>query len=556
MRISSAYLDQRYGGDTVGSIYSDVAQKAAKGGDGMVEFVFCPDDKCCHKVLEAVRKAVAAGYRLGDIAVLVRLNQEGADIAEYLIDNGVSVLSDDSLKVASSLTVRRLAALLSGMDNPEDEMAAFLAGDLGVEMPENYHSLVDLCECLLRGLEKADPDTYEAETLYIQSFMDIVQDFVSVNGNSLRAFLKKWSEDKSNISSPKSEDSVRIMTVHKSKGLDFPYVIFPSLGSVGFFAHGNRWSKPEVEGTALEDAASGVYDVHLSGKSVDTLFEGSYRNEVIMQYVDNINILYVAFTRASKAMSVISARPDEQAGDFSGFLQWTYAFMESEGESLGFVSEGSAEEGEVVFRKGAFPVPPECRSGQSQRIPSHFVSFPLNPEPGDENEDVRERGRLKFSTDSLDFFSDEGQTGVSASNRIRGVVLHDILSRVRTVGELEDAVAASVMNGELRDDEAEEAAALLSERISRVAGYSWFPDDPDAVFNEQELVDTDGSVLRPDRVVVSGGRVTVVDYKFGEHRKSYERQVRRYADIWNRMGYDDVSAYLWYVQSGEVKKIV
>lgn len=555
-KAASEYLDRRYGDDTVGSIYADVCQKAAKEGEGMVEFVFCDDDLYYHRILEAVQGAVAVGYRLGDIAVLVRLNQEGADIAEYLIANGVSVLSDDSLKVASSLTVRRLAALLSGMDNPEDEMALFLSGDLRVEMPESYHSLVDLCESLLRGLEKADPDTYAAETLYIQSFMDIVQDFVSAHGNSLRAFLKKWSEDKSNISSPKSEDSVRIMTVHKSKGLDFPYVIFPSLESVGFFAHGNRWSKPEVEGTELEDAASGVYDVHLSGKSVDTLFEGSYRNEVLMQYVDNINILYVAFTRASRAMSVISAFPGEVTGDFSGFSQWTYAFIESEGENLGFVSEGSAEEGAVVFRKGEFPAPPECRSGQVQRIPSHFVSFPLNQEPGDENDDVRERGRLKFSTDSLDFFSEEGQTGVAASNRIRGVVLHDILSRVRTVGDLGDAVAKSVVNGELREDEAEEAMALLSGRIAQVADHSWFPDDPETVFNESELIDTDGSILRPDRVVVSDGRVTVVDYKFGEHRKSYERQVRRYADIWSRMGYDEVSAYLWYVQSGEVKKIV
>lgn len=253
---------------------------------------------------------------------------------------------------------------------------------------------------------------------------------------------------------------------------------------------------------------------------------------------------------------MISAFPGEVTGDFSGFSQWTYAFIESEGENLGFVSEGSAEEGAVVFRKGEFPAPPECRSGQVQRIPSHFVSFPLNQEPGDENDDVRERGRLKFSTDSLDFFSEEGQTGVAASNRIRGVVLHDILSRVRTVGDLGDAVAKSVVNGELREDEAEEAMALLSGRIAQVADHSWFPDDPETVFNESELIDTDGSILRPDRVVVSDGRVTVVDYKFGEHRKSYERQVRRYADIWSRMGYDEVSAYLWYVQSGEVKKIV
>lgn len=552
-KAASEYLDNRYGSEVISSIYSDVEQKSAKGGEGMVEMVFCNNDLFYPNILDAVRRAMDAGYRPGDIAVLVRLNQEGADIAGYLMENGIRVLSDDSLKVSSSLTVRRLVALLSGLDNPEDAMAAYLARDLGVEIPDTCHSLVDLCEELLRGLDRSDPDTFRAETLYIQSFMDIVQDFVAVHGNSLRAFLKKWAEDKSNISSPKSDDAVRIMTVHKSKGLDFPYVIFPSLESVGFFTHGNRWSKPDIEGTRLEDAASGVYDVHLSAKSKDTLFESCYKDEVLMQYVDNINILYVAFTRASKAMSVISVRPEEPAGDYSGFLQWTYALMENEGRELGFVSEVSEDEGTTVFRKGDFPAPPEVVPEHVMSMPSHFLSVPLNPVPGDEEQDVRERGRLKFSTDALDFFAEDGQTGISASNRIKGVILHDILARVRAVSDLKAAVEVSVINGDLTQEDAEEAFSLLSERIGQV---DWFPEGPDIVYNETEIIDADGSVLRPDRVVISDGKVTVVDYKFGGHHRSYERQVARYADLWRRMGYDDVSAYLWYVHTGEVKKIV
>ena len=85
-----------------------------------------------------------------------------------------------------------------------------------------------------------------------------------------------------------------------------------------------------------------------------------------------------------------------------------------------------------------------------------------------------------------------------------------------------------------------------------MSGRGWFPEDRNAVLNEVSIIDTDGQVYRPDRVVKTGDKVIIVDYKFGEHYKKYERQMTRYADLWRRMGYADVSAYLWYVQTGEI----
>ena len=537
---AAKYLDEKYGEgcNAIGSIYSDVEQKAAKDGDGMLEVLFCTEELHHGNILAAIGRATEAGYRPGDITILVRSNNEGSEIAEYLIDNGIGVLSDDSLRVSSSLTVRRLVSLLSGIGNPDDRMASFLAETLKVEVPENYHSLVDLCEILLRSLKAADEETFKTETLYIQSFMDLVQDFVATSGNSLRAFLKKWEDDESNISSPKSDDAVRIMTVHKSKGLDFPYVIFPSLGSVPFFKHGPRWSEPEVEGTVLEGVARGIYDVHLSGKSADTLFENSYRNELLMQYVDNINVLYVAFTRAAKAMTVISTIPEEE-----GFAGWTRAFMENQGEEMGFVSE-EPEEGVTVYRKGTFPELSAPKDSSEEKIISSFCSY------------EGKKGRIRLSADAYDFFSQDGDTGISASNRIRGVVLHDVLSRIIRPSDLENAVRSVMLEGSMTSSEADDIRDLLKDALEKVDGYGWFPEDPEQVLNESELIDTDGELYRPDRVVITDGRVSVIDFKFGEHHIGYERQVRRYAGIWRRMGYTDVSAYLWYVHAGEVMRIL
>ena len=185
-----------------------------------------------------------------------------------------------------------------------------------------------------------------------------------------------------------------------------------------------------------------------------------------------------------------------------------------------------------------------------------YPSIPLNPQEGLEETDVRERGRLKFSADALDFFSEDGLAGVSASNRIKGVVLHDVLSAVVSPDDLEQAVANAVMSGVLTGEEAGQALELLQGRISEVKDRGWFPGERANVLNEVSLIDTDGQVYRPDRVVKTSDGIIIIDYKFGEHYRKYEHQMSRYADLWRSMGYKDVTAFVWYVQTGEIIPVV
>ena len=145
---------------------------------------------------------------------------------------------------------------------------------------------------------------------------------------------------------------------------------------------------------------------------------------------------------------------------------------------------------------------------------------------------------------------------MSSSKRIRGVVLHDILSCVRVPQELKASVARALAAGELSESEAKEAFVLLSEGISRVADRGWFPENGAEVMSEVTVIDSDGKMYRPDRVVLKDGKVTVIDFKFGNHDIRYERQVRHYAEMWRRMGYSDVSAFLWYVQDDKVIEVI
>ena len=106
-----------------------------------------------------------------------------------------------------------------------------------------------------------------------------------------------------------------------------------------------------------------------------------------------------------------------------------------------------------------------------------------------------------------------------------------------------------------RVEEADTAYRLLEKAIESVMDRGWFGPGAGKVYNETSLIDTDGQVYRPDRVVVGNGRVMVIDYKFGEHHRQYERQVKKYMDIWKRRGYEDVSGYLWYVDASSIVEV-
>ena len=152
----------------------------------------------------------------------------------------------------------------------------------------------------------------------------------------------------------------------------------------------------------------------------------------------------------------------------------------------------------------------------------------------------------------MDFFSEDGNVGIAASNRIRGVVLHDILAGIVVPADLDKAVRKAVDTGEITAEEASEIRSLLAERITQGVRNGWFPEDASKVLNETSLIASSGRLYRPDRVVLDGGKVVIIDYKFGEHYKKYEKQLTGYADLWRKMGYEDVSAILWYVHTGEI----
>ena len=536
---------------SIHDIYADAGQKVMSrdASDGSVEAVFCDKEDEMRMILESVRRVHEAGARYGDITVLVRGNKQGSDVAVYLMDNGIGVISDDSLHLKSSAVIRRLVSLLSSVGDEDDSIGSFLAGELDIDVAaQSSLSLSDLCERLLRVLREREPELFESETGYIQAFMDFVQDYVSSNGNSIDGFLKSWHDADPTISSPADPESVRVMTIHKSKGLEFQHVILPFAEEVGLFRSENHWTRPSVEDTELQGVADGVYNVRLrKPDNEDTLFRDGSRKEMRFQFVDNINTFYVALTRPVKGLTVISRTPPEKITDFTDFSQILYAYLCGRGAALGYSKDETDDR--IVFSKGLLYDYSTLKrgSGAVAELSPGYPSYPLNPTPGDDGEDVRERGRLKFSADSIDFFLDESRTEA----RLNGTVLHGILSEVVTPSDLPGAVRKAFEAGEIDAGQESEYMNILSLRVA--SRPEWFSSEGAMVLNETQLIDTDGQVYRPDRVVIRDGGVTVIDYKFGERNRRYRRQVERYADIYRRMGYSSVSPVIWYVLTDEVE---
>ena len=535
-------LDSLLGGEDIRRIYADVKQhpRFRDPAPGSVDVQFCEDhDAELDAILGTIREVREAGARYGDIAILVRGNAEGSEIAARLVAEGIPVVSDDSLFVKSSVTVRRLVSQLSLVDSPgtpeSASVAGFLAREMKISLPDHYHSLTELAESLLRGLRDAEPATFDAEIPYVQSFMDFLLDWTASRGNDLAAFLRDWDGADPKIASPDSGASVRVMTIHKSKGLEFPYVIFPFAEKVTLFKPSAYWCRPDVDGKPIADVADGVYHVELSGTSEDTLFAEDYRRERQMQMIDNINVFYVALTRPKYGLKIIAKSPtgkvldavrDGKEVEWKNLSQILYGFV----KSLDY-REGTLYDFASMERKAATAKP----------LAVGYPSF-----------EAGERGRLKFSRDAADYFGPDGLVGPDASNRLRGLVMHDILASVSLPEDLPDAVDRAVASGELPRADREHTLSFLSAEIASVAARGWFSPD-NRVLNEEPILAADGTELRPDRVILRpDGSATVIDYKFGQPDKKYLDQVRTYMDLYRAMGHNPVTGTIWYVrENGE-----
>lgn len=497
-------------------LYSDAVQKLPEGSgrpSGHVKVTFVEDtgndslqEKCLERAGEDIERLLDAGYRPGDIAFLVRTKAEGAEVSEFLISKGYRIVTDDSLRISSSPSVR---AVVDALRNPA-----------GVCREK---SLYNICEELIRN----EAGAAEGGTAFLTAFLDCVLEYIESEGSDAAGFVRWWDTEGSgkSISAPDGDDAFRVITIHKSKGLEFKAVIIPFL-NIPFSPQGNFTKYIWCGSSVPPFDMLPVYPLEFRSSLERTVFAEDYRKEKECLAVDAVNVAYVAFTRAVRELLVYARfKPDRKSG--AGMA----AASSVSGMLYNFLKDGLDGN---VYESGAW-TRPEADSGDRIAVSDiNIDDFPSVP--------AGDRLRLSLSA---------GEYSEGEQMRMRGIALHGILSETVVEGDLEGAVQAAVTRGTISVNEKEGTMYVLRSMISSVRERHWF-DGTYTLMTEVPILTPSGDTYRPDRVMISGSRAVVVDYKFGKKKeKEHGRQVRGYMSLLESMGYADVSGYLWYEDSVE-----
>ncbi|MDH6356687.1 UvrD-helicase domain-containing protein [Parabacteroides sp. PF5-9] len=548
------------------------------------------------------------GYQLKDIAILTRTNQEGALVADKLLTYSENhpddpwaydIISDEALLVGSSPAVRLMVALLRHLKNPEDQTARQLAelayratnenlsssphkkGNLSSSPLERgqgvchepqaspllrgvgsvsratgepslfegltSHSLYETTETIYRLLSDQLP---ENEQVFIQAFFDQVADFSRKEQSDIDRFLTWWDETgyKKAIATPDGQNAIRILTIHKSKGLGFKVVILP----FGEWEIDHKAGKPVILWCHPKEAPFDrlqLVPVRYGQTLSQTIFAGDYFNEKLHASIDNLNTLYVALTRAKEELILLSPRPkkiDEKTGEIEktdsiSTLLWnslvtTVDPPEQKDDFTDLTAHFDAESG--LFESGTWQLPPQTESSHSdnEELTTGRLS---SATPND---------RLSLRLHGKGFFFDQPQ-------RKHGALMHDVLSRIHTRQDIPRAVEGFRQMGMIDQEEAMMITEQLQQLLDRPVISKWF-DGSATVLNEVDILFDKTASRRPDRVVIKEGRATVIDYKFGEHKEQrHRRQVAHYMKLIGEMGYKEVEGYLWYVELNQIDPV-
>ncbi len=531
--------------ERIEAFYSDCVQTVnnQEAGNGHVKVIFLPEKSLDEDGREINWRQAALGmtggiveslkerYSLSDITFLVRTNREGAQVATKLISLGYEVVTEDSLNISASPIVQKMASLLKKELNPEDEinnqvLASLFGGEIptvaSTESPGGAESsLYGLCEAIIRTVCE---EVSQSETPFVTAFMDAVLSYTEKFGSDLAGFLEWWDSAgcRKSISAPEGADAIKVMTIHKAKGLKSGAIVLPFLKSSLKPSGQNPpyiWCRPSVE----PFSKAGLVPVKATKALEKTIFAEEYAAEMLGVAVDAVNTAYVAMTRAVGDMVIIAPKPEKEdkRESVSALL---YAHLKERLDADDIFEAGKPDEDRHSE---------ESHSGDLRM--QDYKTVPLG-------------GRLGVALRGGDYYDREA-----------GIVRHDILARIDTVSDIAGAVASAVNSEELAASKRDEMVAEMEGYIASVAARHWF-DGTYRPMNEVSIVDGDGEVFRPDRVLVEKGKsvgegmAIVIDYKFGRERAEHRTQVGKYMELLRNIGYTDVSGYIWYCKFNKVEE--
>jgi ATP-dependent exoDNAse (exonuclease V) beta subunit len=506
-------------------------------------------------VLSTINKVREQGFEYKDIVLLTRKRQPGVLLANFLTEKRIPILSSETLLIENAAEVKLIINLLRYLKSNENREAKahflyFAANSQnlkerthdfiaeGISQPTEealekwlagYGIFISFKNCRKRSLYEAVETIIDAfikeksNQSYVQYFLDLVLEKDVRSQAGIADFLEYWDNNgsKFSIPSPEGNDAVRIMTIHKSKGLEFPVVIFP-------FAEEDYAKAPRSKmWLELDDDTLGFQKALIDSKK-EVAEYGEKASELYFmksqeELLDNINILYVALTRAEEQLYIISNRNFTTRGELTNNMS-SYFIGYLQNKGLFDNSIASYEFGDPKIKNSKEPegekmVPPTIKV-----VREHF-----NPRAVK----IAQRESLMWGTHQLEAIE-------------FGNVMHEILSFVKTENDVALAVIKAIEAGLITKLQKQEVEQSLNKVVFHPELKDFFAEGS-VVYNEQSIIRRDVQTIKPDRVSVHQGKAYLLDYKTGSHLPKYENQVREYENALKEMGLEVAKKALVYI---------
>jgi len=551
-------------------IYRDVAQESGARPGGLVSLSLIEDaahvpggDRAVFdRVIEIIDGCRNRGFGYGDIAILVRENKEGQKIAAHLLEKRIPVVSPDSLVMSKIPLIRWLLDVLTFLSNPGEQISKasiiyylslsqkqgpLTPGQVGLALlgDDPWDLLPELAEFSRRKQYLIRLPVYEVieevirifrldraldftTTGYLQAFLNVAADYSTKNSLDIASFLEWWTFNQEDffLEVPETKPAVRIMTIHKAKGLEFPVVIIP-YANWGHNLDKRLWLTADPP-LPTRPSLTLPLPVNTHKLLQETHFQADYHQELEKVLIDNINLLYVAFTRAREGLYVI-ARHRGEADPYKN-----YRLLQE--LAVPFMTEVPEKPGHWIFGEST-------PAGKKQDKPTPItyleagilVSF-------------RWYEKISIRRNSREFwkFDASFRTG----RRSLGILVHRILSAIASPAEVDKAIERALFTGELALADKDALRLRLTEIFTDETVRGWFSPGRQ-VFSEAPIM-TDTGILRPDRVLVDGDKAIIIDFKTGAREPSHLRQMQKYRQAVVSMGFSRVQGFLFYLDNREI----
>lgn len=565
--------------------YNDVCQEIYnEPGKGYVKATFLSDKEDATYTIDTLEQLageaqalVAKGVQLKDIAILVRKNRSIPLIADYFDKNtSYKIVSDEAFRLDASLAVCMILDGLRYLSEPANRIAkaqlaaayqnkvlcrqidlnTLLLNDIDDYLPRDFTEQVEalrlmpLYELMEKLFGLFQMSRIGQQDAYLCAFFDAVTEYMQSNSSELSAFITYWEEKLCSKTIPSGEvEGIRILSIHKSKGLEFHTVLLPFCDwKMENETHNHLvWCAPQH--TPFSDLD--IVPVNYSTAMQQSIYRDDFLNERLQLWVDNLNLLYVAFTRAKKNLIIWGKAG--QKGTVSELLSQAIESIPALETSPSFcMVKEEREEGDIIYTGGELYLSSTKKGNNSsanklllkpQRLTVHLETLETNIE-------------FKQSNRSADFIRGEEETGEKYIRQ--GQLLHNLFSVIRTQSDIPSAIERLRFEGIIESAKQEEQIRKLTEwALKHPLVKEWYSGSW-TLYNECAIIYQENGELqtrRPDRVMMKNGEVIVVDFKFGKKHATYNKQVHEYMNLLANMGYQHIRGYLWYVFNNELEEI-